>query len=242
MQEIEFTLDELVGLSPFSKRQIRYYITMGLVPGAGENRGPYAVYPREALVRLQRIAELKRRRVPPTGRRLTLKEIQHELDRVREIPEASFLRESAPEPDASRKAPTEKVRGPLRSATSEGAMQLKRAFEEGLAGISDSGSAEAPVGEPVRGPAPGLVPGLFPEPAPDPMRDLLHQLADQLLRLGQAPAIDPRDGTGRWVRIDATDEVPIEINIQHPTHYTVHERLEELAESLLTLLERKESR
>lgn len=188
MQDIQFTLDALVRLTGFSKRQIRYYITEGLVPGAGENRGPYAVYPPETLARLKRIAELKSRRVPPTGRRLTLREIAHELDAVREMPEIQFLRE--PEPSAARRYAPEGIRVPRR---------------------------------------------------PDPMRALLRDLAEQLLRLGQAPATDPQDAAGRLLRIEATDDLPIEINIRHPDHDAARERLEELAVSLFVILDREES-
>ncbi len=42
--------------------------------------GPNAVYPLATLRRLLLIADLKQRRLPPTGRRLSLEEIRHELD------------------------------------------------------------------------------------------------------------------------------------------------------------------
>jgi DNA-binding transcriptional MerR regulator len=96
------TLDDLVRASGYTKRQIRFYITKKLIPGAGENRGPNAVYPEETLLRLLLIAELKQRRMPPTGRRLTLAEIRHELDTAKRpgcIGEAESIRE--PEPDLS---------------------------------------------------------------------------------------------------------------------------------------------
>lgn len=86
MSHSPHNLDDLVRASGFSKRQIRFYITRKLIPGAGDNRGPNAVYPDETLARLLRIAELKQRRLPPTGRRLTLEEIRHELDLVPAVP------------------------------------------------------------------------------------------------------------------------------------------------------------
>ena len=76
----EYTLDDLVRRTGFSKRQIRYYITEKLVPGAGDQRGPYAMYGEETLQRLQMIAVLKERPTGPTGRTMTLAEIRHDLD------------------------------------------------------------------------------------------------------------------------------------------------------------------
>ncbi len=73
------SLDDLVRLTGFSKRQIRFYVTRKLVPGAGD-RGPNAVYGEETLRRLKMIAVLKQKRIAPTGRAMTLDEIGHALD------------------------------------------------------------------------------------------------------------------------------------------------------------------
>ena len=68
MGDKQYTLDDLVGRTGFSKRQIRYYITEKLVPGAGNQRGPYAVYGEETLQRLEKITILKgRQRARPGG-------------------------------------------------------------------------------------------------------------------------------------------------------------------------------
>ncbi len=83
MDETTNTLDELVARTGFSKRQIRYYITRKLVPGAGTHRGPHAVYGAETLRRLLAIAALKDQPVGPTGRRMTLAEIRYELEQDR---------------------------------------------------------------------------------------------------------------------------------------------------------------
>jgi DNA-binding transcriptional MerR regulator len=80
LSDNQYTLDDLVGLTGFSKRQIRYYITEKLVPGAGDQRGPNAVYGEETLQRLEMIKILKARPMGPTGRTMTLAEIRHSLD------------------------------------------------------------------------------------------------------------------------------------------------------------------
>ncbi|MBE0567781.1 MAG: MerR family transcriptional regulator [Krumholzibacteria bacterium] len=80
MSTTEYTLDDLVQATGFSKRQIRFYITKQLVPGAGESRGPYATYGEETLRRLRLIGVLKDKRIEPTGRAMTLDEIGHALD------------------------------------------------------------------------------------------------------------------------------------------------------------------
>lgn len=80
MSPSEHTLDDLVQATGFSKRQIRFYITKQLVPGAGDSRGPNATYGEETLRRLRLIGLLKELRVEPTGRTMTLDEIGHALD------------------------------------------------------------------------------------------------------------------------------------------------------------------
>jgi len=74
-----YTLDDLAAATGFTPRQIRYYITRKLAPGAGE-RGPEARYGQETLDRLRLIVRLKEVRVQPTGRALTLDEIRETLD------------------------------------------------------------------------------------------------------------------------------------------------------------------
>ncbi|HPF36221.1 MAG TPA: helix-turn-helix domain-containing protein [Candidatus Krumholzibacteria bacterium] len=74
-----YSLDDLAAATGFTPRQIRYYITRKLAPGAGE-RGPEARYGQETLDRLRLIVRLKEVRVQPTGRALTLDEIRETLD------------------------------------------------------------------------------------------------------------------------------------------------------------------
>lgn len=73
-------LRDLVARTGFSPRQIRFYITERLVPGAGDDRGPNAAYPQETLDRLLLIARLKSIPMPPANRTMTLEEIRRTLD------------------------------------------------------------------------------------------------------------------------------------------------------------------
>ncbi len=73
------TMEDLVRATGFSARQIRYYITRKLVPGAGE-RGPNVTYGPETLERLELVKRLKDVRVQPTGRPLTLEEIRVSIE------------------------------------------------------------------------------------------------------------------------------------------------------------------
>ncbi|MBU8869754.1 MAG: MerR family transcriptional regulator [Gemmatimonadales bacterium] len=103
MPEKQYNLDDLVRATGFTKRQIRFYITRKLIPGCGASRGPNAIYPVVSLLRLRRISELKHRRLPPTGRHLSLEEIRHELEaekwlRVPYNPAAKLASEQAHRP------------------------------------------------------------------------------------------------------------------------------------------------
>jgi len=79
MTEREYSLDDLVHLTGFSRRQIRFYINKKLVPGA-EDRGPHAVYSHETLARLRLIAKLKATPVPPLNRTMTLDEMRDAIE------------------------------------------------------------------------------------------------------------------------------------------------------------------
>jgi DNA-binding transcriptional MerR regulator len=76
----QFSLRDLVALTGFSGRQIRFYISERLVPGAGDDRGPNASYPQETLDRLKLIARYKAIPLPPADRTMTLEEIRRTLD------------------------------------------------------------------------------------------------------------------------------------------------------------------
>ena len=74
-----YTMEDLTSATGFTARQIRYYITRKLVPGAGE-RGPNVTYGQETLDRLELVKRLKSVAVQPTGRSLTLDEIRASID------------------------------------------------------------------------------------------------------------------------------------------------------------------
>ena len=74
-----YTMEDLTRVTGFTARQIRYYITRKLVPGAGE-RGPYVTYGQDTLDRLKLVKRLKAVEVQPTGRPLTLNEIRASID------------------------------------------------------------------------------------------------------------------------------------------------------------------
>lgn len=79
MTHATYTLEDLADRTGFSPRQIRYYITRQLAPGAGE-RGPNVRYGDETLRRLLLVARLKELRIRPTGRTPSLDEITKMLD------------------------------------------------------------------------------------------------------------------------------------------------------------------
>ena len=81
-------MDDLVDRTGFSKRQIRYYITEKLVPGAGNQRGPNAVYGEVTLQRLEMIKILK------------VQTINHKQRPVAKPPWVGFLRETRVTPSA----------------------------------------------------------------------------------------------------------------------------------------------
>lgn len=74
-----YSMAELVEESGFTERQIRHYISEGLVKGA-EGMGRNARYSEETLVRLKLIRKLKEQDVEPLGRPLTLREMKNTLD------------------------------------------------------------------------------------------------------------------------------------------------------------------
>ena len=59
------SLEDLADRTGFTPRQIRYYITRGLAPGAG-TRGPNVRYGDETLRRLLLVARLKTLEIQPT--------------------------------------------------------------------------------------------------------------------------------------------------------------------------------
>lgn len=83
MPEKRYTLEELEALTGISRRTIRHYIGLRLVPGPRE-RGRHASYGEETRHRLELIARLKEVPVEPLGRPMTPKEIGSLLETVGE--------------------------------------------------------------------------------------------------------------------------------------------------------------
>lgn len=74
-EETRHDLSELEALTGLSRRRIRHYIQEGLVEGS-PTRGPGSTYSGETRRRLELIAQLKARPVPPLDRPLTNAEIR----------------------------------------------------------------------------------------------------------------------------------------------------------------------
>lgn len=211
-------LDDLVRVTGFSKRQIRFYITKKLVPSA-KHKGPNAVYPDETLRRLLRIAELKQWRIGPTGRRVSLEEIRHELDEGEAVG----------------------------SITDEAPVSFHLDFLRPVnrPPADPSGYPFDAVREDNRFPTPGPI----DDDAKNPelraaMIDLLNRLTDQIEDLADhaPPAGDPhRTGDGirteRWHRIAHPSLPDIEIHVRQPQRDDGRNRMETVADVLRNLLE-----
>lgn len=78
-----YSMAELVELTGFTERNIRHYISEGLVEGA-RGMGRNASYGEKTLRRLKLISKLKDQDVEPLGRPLTLKEMKSTLDSLDE--------------------------------------------------------------------------------------------------------------------------------------------------------------
>jgi len=78
-----WSMAELVEMTGFSERNIRHYISEGLVEGA-RGMGRNARYGKGTLRRLKLISKLKDQVVEPLGRPMTLKEIKNTLDSLGE--------------------------------------------------------------------------------------------------------------------------------------------------------------
>ena len=213
MGDKQYTLDELVKRTGFSKRQIRYYITEKLVPGAGDQRGPYAMYGEETLQRLEMITVLKDQPMGPTGRAMTLAEIRHSLDNM-------------PEPPLSVNEPGMMVCGNEDSASD----YLKKLNDE----VSFSS-----VREEVPANMPMLSFSCSSGPADEnPLDDLLQSLHSLLTELGSDTRIDSKVSEGdSWRRITSPD---VEIQVRTPDNLEARKRLLQMALEMGRLLAREE--
>jgi len=213
-----YTLDDLVTRTGLSKRQIRYYITRKLVPGAGQHRGPNAVYGAVTLRRLQKIVQLKERPTGPTARHLSLEEIRYELDHPQTY--------AAPEPSTASilcepGAASRYLRDfPL--SDDEETVDVFRdeppVFSGALCRALPDDSA---AGEPSR-----------------PLNDLLRRLRSLLDSLGlDAHGSDNRSDGQSWQRLTSPE---VEIQVRIPDTMKARERLAQMAAEIGDLLEGEE--
>jgi len=256
MSPTEYTLDDLVRATGFSKRQIRFYITKKLVPGAGGSRGPNAAYGEETLRRLRMIAVLKEKRIEPTGRAMTLDEIGHALDTLSAggieallaghaelaiLDTESGVREplgSAAEYLASVREP-----GPLFRRSDE-APQFE--VDRPLGSVVQQDYEPSSFFHALRSDEPDNIDDLGTLlgarggdiPRDDDLSDLLGRLQALLAEL----ALDSRfTGTAtdhpQWLRVTTPD---VEFHVRKPDDHVARARLAAMAMALARLLEREE--
>ena len=239
MSSREHTLDDLVRATGFSKRQIRFYITKRLIPGAGESRGPHATYPEETLQRLLLIRDLKDRPVGPTGRTMTLDEIGHALD--------SLAAGSAP--GESRLAGFEASTGPaeLRFQRDAGRLPMLRgSARDYLRSLRESviPHKEDVVEKSAEEPEPALLARLSLESSvaePDhterEFRDTLGRLQALLAELGADTRFTkPQGDAAPWLRVTTPE---VEFHVRKPDDHVARARLGRMARLLARLLARE---
>jgi len=198
-----------VARTGFSPRQIRFYITERLVPGAGDDRGPHATYSQETLDRLLLIARFKAIPMPPANRTMTLEEIRRTLDGM---------------------APEE-----IRKQAQGEMMMEHRTPPLGRASILFE---TVPRAEPMEAyclaspmlrdePEPGL------EPSDVDIRPLLRQTERLMTDVARHRAPWRRTPEGAWRHVKAP---LLEIHVKEPIHDRERTQLRRLAESLSQLL------
>lgn len=227
MGEKQYTLDDLVDRTGFSKRQIRYYITEKLIPGAGNQRGPNAVYSEKTLQRLEMIKALKAQPMGPTGRVMTLAEIRHAMDnqnqqdffpKAQKISycqtEALVVSEDTLQSSASNYLAKLEDAGP-----SYGESERDQPLESLSCFMREISSADN-----------------IPE-APSPIDDVLQYFHSLLMELGSDTQYDNQDGErNSWRRITFPD---VEIQVRTPDNLEARLRLNQMAGKLGHLLERE---
>jgi DNA-binding transcriptional MerR regulator len=264
----EYTLDDLVRLTGFSKRQIRFYITKRLAPGAGD-RGPNAAYDEETLRRLRLIAQLKDKRIEPTGRAMTLDEIGHALNALDDDSidalvagrteltivdtEAGSMRPlgmAMPHPDEDDDGDGDGV--PLDSAAEF--LARMREDEDKGGGVFDEPRGMRPE-EPQRSfdefasvdfhRAPAFrklnvsySPPKGGEDTPDPLSDLLTRLQATLAELGSDTRFTTTARDGEQWLRVTTPDV--EFHVRKPDEHRARQRLLSMAQALGRLLAREE--
>jgi DNA-binding transcriptional MerR regulator len=224
----EYTLDDLVNHTGFSKRQIRYYITEKLVPGAGNQRGPNAVYGEETLRRLEMIKVLKAQKMGPIGRTMTLAEIRHSLDNE---PQSSGLVKAPESPNFNHRASIVCQDNHDYSASS---------YLDELAGEEPSfrepewDSPKASMSHDIR-----QISAFSDVPVESsPLDETLQSLRSLLIELGSDTRFDKQDGErNSWRRITSPD---VEIQVRTPDNLEARGRLNRMAAQLGRLLARED--
>jgi DNA-binding transcriptional MerR regulator len=203
----QYALRDLVALTGFSPRQIRFYITERLVPGAGDDRGPNTTYPQETLDRLKLIVHFKAIPLPPANRTMTLDEIRRTLDGM------------SPEEIRRRAQGEEMPRVEMRA--------LPSALFRSVAPPPDEPMEAYCLSSPMLDDGPGAGPD-------DPeIRPLLHQTERLMTDVARhrAPWRRTPEDTWRCVKTPL-----LEIHVKEPAHDRERTQLRRLAEALSQLL------
>jgi DNA-binding transcriptional MerR regulator len=237
MSDREYTLDDLVRETGFSKRQIRFYITKRLVPGAGDSRGPHATYGEESLQRLLLIRDLKDRPVGPTGRTMTLDEIGHALDsfKIGSQDEVGLIGGGQAQMQF-RGDPPDRIRDLVDEPAEDSAHDYLRSLRESSRlGIMASIVEE----EMSTTPRLSMHELVYKRETHDPdLSDLLGRLQALLAELGSDTRFTPTAGeAGQWLRVTTPD---VEFHVRKPDDHVARARLARLARDLARLLEREE--
>ena len=222
MADKQYTLEQLEQRTGFSKRQIRYYITEKLVPGAGDQRGPYAMYGEETLQRLEMITVLKEQPMGPTGRAMTLAEIRHSLDNLPDLPlSGSPVNESLSlrEPEMRLFGLGDRASDYLKKLSDEVPFSSVREEVPANMPMFNLSSSSGPVDD-------------------NPLDDLLQSLHSLLTDLGSDTRFDSKISEGNsWRRITSPD---VEIQVRTPDNLEAQKRLLQMALEMGRLLAREE--
>ena len=252
MSPTEYTLDDLVRTTGFSKRQIRFYITKKLVPGAGDSRGPHAAYGEETLRRLQMIAVLKEKRIEPTSRAMTLDEIGHALDTLSADGIEALLNGHAElailDTDSGAREPLGSAAEYLATLREPDAL-YRRADEAPRFKVNPPPASPIVQNETIRSfdfmgrpDEPDHIDEILAKGGDIPRDDDLSDLLGRLQALLAELALDgrfPETATDhpQWLRVTTPD---VEFHVRKPDDHLARARLANLATALARLLEREE--
>ena len=237
MSDREYSLDDLVRETGFSKRQIRFYITKRLIPGAGDSRGPNATYAEQTLQRLLLIRDLKDRPVGPTGRTMTLDEIGHMLDSLAggSVAGASAMMIGGPRPSFEAEESVVTRRFENDESIGSASEYLNRLRESDLGRVTSSMDTDKPAFLAEISLCRASLES--DEPRHD-LSDLLGRLQALLAELGSDTRFTPTAGeAGQWLRVTTPD---VEFHVRKPDDHVARVRLARLARELARLLEREE--